>query len=140
MKRRTIIWIVTILLAVVMGITVFVVVRQLSVSEPMSFAEARQQAKEQEMLPGCLELHSQHAPAKTREAITKAVGAQLIDVPAGVAHAVFFNMQNDHKAAGTILYDGGGSIAYNFTLEQIDARWEVRAFDACDPLRNSSDK
>ena len=131
MNRKT--FAVLVLLCMIIGVGVLLLVLRSPASEPITYAEARQLAKQQN-LPKCLELHSQNVPAQERADISRVVGKKVTNVPTGIAYGVFFQPQDTQKVSGTIVYDGAPGSAFNFTVERAheSESWQLKTFDACE--------
>jgi hypothetical protein len=136
MKRKQITIAVIILVAVAICVIVIAMSRS-SASKPITFADAQQQAMNQQNLPNCLASSNQNIPSAARKDISSVVGAKLTDVPAGTAYGVFFNYYSNQKASGTVVYDDArhtfndiGS-TFNFAVTHSGNKWKLNSFNAC---------
>jgi hypothetical protein len=130
MKRKIV---AIVLLCSIAGVAAALFALRPNTSEPITYAEARQLANQQN-LPKCVELHAQNVPAQERADISEVVGRKVTNVPSGTAYAAFFRPQDSQKVNGTIVYDSRPSIAFNFTVERTheSESWKLKAFDACE--------
>jgi hypothetical protein len=130
MKRKQI-TIGLVILAVAAICVIIVEISRSSVSKPITFADAQQQARGQQNFPNCLASSNQNIPPDALKGISSVVGAKLIDVPRGTAYSLFFNSYNSQKASGTIVYDGAGN-TFNFAVNRSNNKWQLTSFGACD--------